>query len=414
MCDTLVAVGASGSERCETIFGKNSDRPCDEVQLVAFLPSRTHPTPSKVRCTYISIPQVAETAAVLLSQPYWMWGGEMGANEHGVVIGNEAVWTNEPILTSGGLLGMDLLRLGLERGKNAANAMKVIISLLERYGQGGACTLDGGMYYHNSFIIADAREAWVLETAGKWWAAERVTHGVRNISNGLSITTPGDIHSEGLIEYAIERGLCRDDDDLNFAEMFSSGGWNPHISPHSREGRAKMLLHEKKGEITPRTMADILRDHEVGICMHGGFLSTGAQISVLRPGNQQHWFTGTGPTCESVFHPFEFDDSCAGLTATGPHENINENWTWMKHRRIFQEELAYDSEKRRGIVAELRSMEKDNFKKIAGFRDDDKARLNIQRESWEDFSRILSMVRTSTKGRCSQLDDVRKIAARRE
>lgn len=41
-----------------------------------------------------------------------MWGAEMGANDKGVVIGNEAVWTkmNSPADKEEKLLGMDLLR----------------------------------------------------------------------------------------------------------------------------------------------------------------------------------------------------------------------------------------------------------------------------------------------------------------
>ncbi len=65
-----------------------------------------------LQCTYIEIDQAAHTHAVVLSKPAWMWGAEMGANEHGVCIGNEAVWTkvNSPNDAQEKLLGMDLLR----------------------------------------------------------------------------------------------------------------------------------------------------------------------------------------------------------------------------------------------------------------------------------------------------------------
>ena len=48
-----------------------------------------------------------------LGKPAWLWGAEIGANEFGVAIGNEAVWNRLscPEFDSiQRLLGMDLLR----------------------------------------------------------------------------------------------------------------------------------------------------------------------------------------------------------------------------------------------------------------------------------------------------------------
>ena len=193
MCDTLVALGNS-TEDSNVVFGKNSDRAQSEAQLITYTPRKKHSLGDEVKCTHIVIPQVSETASIILSQPYWIWGAEMGANEYGVVIGNEAVSSKEP-LNESGLLGMDLIRLGLERGKTAKIALEIIIELLEKYGQGGTHTLKGGNN-SNTMIIADEKEAYVLEAVGDWWSVE-IVKDYRSISNHISMRGKGDVRKSG-------------------------------------------------------------------------------------------------------------------------------------------------------------------------------------------------------------------------
>ena len=158
MCDTLVALGSVTADGV-TILGKNSDREPNEAHHLLRVPAARHAPGSRVKCTYIEIPQVGQTHAVLLAKPFWVWGAEMGANEHGVAIGNEAVFTRVPYDKRPGLTGMDLLRLGLERGRTAREALDVITGLLAEYGQGGNCGFKRRFYYHNSFLIADPHSA---------------------------------------------------------------------------------------------------------------------------------------------------------------------------------------------------------------------------------------------------------------
>ncbi|RPI91838.1 MAG: peptidase U34, partial [Spirochaetales bacterium] len=184
MCDTVVATREATSDG-SVILAKNSDREPNEVQLLHHIPARSFTNPGDLQCTYLKIPQAYRTAELLLSRPAWMWGCEMGANAAGLCIGNEAVFTREPYAKTG-LTGMDLLRLAVERTLRASDALALITELIGRYGQGGNCGYKGKLYYHNSFIIADKKEAWVLETAGRHWAAQKV-RGVQSISNGLTI-----------------------------------------------------------------------------------------------------------------------------------------------------------------------------------------------------------------------------------
>lgn len=79
-----------------------------------------------------------------------------------------------------------VFRLGLERGESARAALDVITGLLELYGQGGGCRETTEPFsYHNTFLLVDRLEAWVLETAGKLWAAQKVTgEGERRLMLG--------------------------------------------------------------------------------------------------------------------------------------------------------------------------------------------------------------------------------------
>jgi len=329
MCDTLVALPNS-TEDGSLIFGKNSDRPCNEAQLITYSPGMTFEKEDTLKCTNLEIPQVSETYAILLSQPWWMWGAEMGANEYGVVIGNESVYTHEP-LRRNGLLGMDLLRLGLERGKTAKEAMEIIIDLLEKFGQGGGCAYDDPSWmYHNSFIIADPKEAYVLETADDWWIVEDVKN-VRSISNGISVRGKGDLRKDGIIQHAIDNEYCRSEDDFDFAVNFSDTPIPDTPSSYTRWGKSTTLLNEYKGEISPNLMMKFLRDHQAGICMHGGFESTGSQVSHLRDGkNSIHWLTGTTLPCVSIYKPYMFPIEGQKYYNPAPYPLIDSDWLWCK------------------------------------------------------------------------------------
>ena len=188
MCDTL---GVIFNNRA--VFAKNSDRSPNEPQVLEFYPARDAQEPM-LQTTYLAIDQVAHTNACLLSRPTWLWGAEMGVNEHGVCIGNEAVFTKGKYAKTG-LTGMDLLRLGLERGASAEEARDLIITLLERHGQGGNCGFDHEFFYDNSFLIMDRHSLFVLETAGRDWAYKAYPRA--SISNRLTLGRDADAYSGG-------------------------------------------------------------------------------------------------------------------------------------------------------------------------------------------------------------------------
>jgi len=298
MCDTLGFFAEGGA-----YFGKNSDRSPNEPQVTEFYPARSYDAPGALRASNVELPQAKETHALLLSRPVWLWGGEMGVNDCGVCIGNEAVFTKGPYAKTG-LLGMDLLRLGLERGESAKAAISVMLELLERCGQGGNCGFDHPFYYDNAFLIMDRAELYVLETAGREWVYKAYPRA--SISNRLGIHTEGDAYSGGA---ATDFAKAHTDPVYTF---FSG----------SRERRGSTLCALKAAAGVP-DLFRALRAHADGVknplaegsvkspCMHAGRMvgdhTTASMVAELEPsGRVTVWLTGGSTPCISLFKPYAF------------------------------------------------------------------------------------------------------------
>lgn len=243
-----------------------------------------------------------------------MFGAEMGSNDKGVVIGNEAVWSDYKSHESDvkRLLGMDLLRLALERSTTARNAIDVITNLLEKYGQGGPCDKDDPCFsYFNSFIVADPSEAYVLETVHNIWAVERITSGYRNISNVYSIQTKIDFHSKNLFDEAKSTGKWDGSTELNFAAVFGSSNDGTVSKGDGRYAAGRALLQNYTSDkcFDVKSMIKILRDKSSGICRdcYNSFPTASSQVSLLSSKHPSvHYFTGTPDAHVSVFKPFIF------------------------------------------------------------------------------------------------------------
>jgi secernin len=342
MCDTWIAMG-DVTLIGQVILAKNSDRPIFDCQPLVFYPRTERSASQTLQLEYVELPQADVAYATLGSSPYWCWGYEEGINEHRVAIGNEAIYTKTfreaaDAYRAGhgpefGLLGMDLVRLALERSRSAAQAVEVIGALVERYGQFGSgvptrAHAEGG--YDNSFLIADPSEAWILEAIGRRWVARRVTSGSASISNQLSIRTAWDASSPDIVDFALHKQWWPVETPRPFdvAHAYIDETVPRQLS-HIRAMRSQQLLAEQSGKITPQWMMRIARDHYedtflqgpyfdaadpdfLSLCMHvspAGFTwgnSVSSCVALLPQAADEppvFWWT-PGPPCNGCYVPF--------------------------------------------------------------------------------------------------------------
>ncbi len=355
MCDTMVALGNSTIDG-QVYFAKNSDRQPNEPHILIQIPRRHYSPGAKLKCTYIEIEQVQETFAVLLLKPSWIWGCEMGCNEFGLNIGNEAVFTREkygePCLT-----GMDMIRLALERCWDCESALDLIVDLLERYGQGGNCGYNKPFTYHNSFLIADKQAAWVLETAGRYWVAGKV-NDIRSISNGLSIGSSFERCHQEVIEHARQKRWCKTEEDFHFARCYKDRLYTRLSGSDNRKNICQTGLENQRGKIDAATMMTILRTHHPtvegrqfqqaslkSVCMHAGGIigdhTTGSYVASLGEKGCSYWVTGASTPCLAIFKPLWLIDDNPVLFTDNEEEAAIAYWQKREkyHRMVINQQI---------------------------------------------------------------------------
>jgi dipeptidase len=318
------------------VFAKNSDRPIGEVQIV--VPFGRRPTAGcTLRTQYLSIGDTGAHGA-LLSCPTWLWGAEHGVNEHGVAIGNERVSTvHDAAAARPALIGMDLVRLGLERARSAEEGVGILTDLLSTHGQGGTADAVHQAAYDSSFLIADPAAAFILETSGSTYAAAPLPVGGA-ISNRLSLRTEWTLASDD-VETGEDFDRFRDQDEpTSFADVRLTAS-------------RRFLASRTADGLDPATTVAHLRDHGHGpwggpgvrgavdlppaetgadlsgwnVCMHvrGRVVTAASMVAVLPPGIGDgaalRAFVALGSPCTSIYVP-AFPSTASGPPPFVPFE----------------------------------------------------------------------------------------------
>jgi dipeptidase len=264
---------------------------------------------------------------------------------------------------------MDMLRLALERTDSPEGAVEEMIRLLHDIGQGGVCGYkDRRMAYHNSFIIAGKGRAWVLETAGPFWAAKQVK-GFHAISNALSIGTDFDRIHPDVLETARKKNWLRSGEEPDFAGIFSDTLYTRFSAARRRQERAlehiQACLHKRESEeraaggrsgFSVKDAFSLLRDHggDAGyrpdkdflgktLCAHGANAvtrkatqTTASMVAHLQEHEETYWCTAGSAPCLSTFKPVWFQGEVLPDLGEENREGYQYDSTWWQHERLHR------------------------------------------------------------------------------
>lgn len=310
--DMVVALGPATVTQ-STLFGLNSHRSKGEVPTIRVIPGTEHAPDEYISFHGMKVPQARKTFTCLGCRPENHWGFYYGVNEHRVAAGFSD-WNSALQSSKEGLEGTDFVRLILERSQSARQGVELLSGTISRYSQ-----LDDHI-----FLIADSKEAFVMEAAGRYWAIQEIGR-VRAVSDIGVIRQDWNRLSPGLADLAINNGWFPDDGQkLDF--MGSIGAdLVGECSALRRWGRSTFHLENQNGSIDLNFLRRVLGDHyeetrfeanpshgasyPIPICRHASpedvDVTTSSFVVDLDPRHKNFLLVwqAFGPPCTSLYFP---------------------------------------------------------------------------------------------------------------
>ena len=268
---TTILVGKSLTEDGSVIHAHNEDMGFSAAGRLWSVGAASHNDGDMIEVPYEKIDQPRET------YQYWASGNTLsstglgvsaetrpydsilvGMNQWGVVMSCNWMWSKEGNMPEEGIRRYAIRQLILERAKTAEDAVKIIGDFIDQYGQADW----GGLTYN----LADPNEAWIVETTTKNWVAKRIKDDeIWVIANRFTIGKDYEMSSAGLVEFAKQKGWYdASKGDFSFRDAYGLPEHMNQAYDKNREDRAKSLLENKKGIITPEDLFLVLRDRYEG------------------------------------------------------------------------------------------------------------------------------------------------------
>ena len=290
------------------------------------------------------------------------WGFRGGVNEHYVALGQTTIQTRlaDP---HAGLSGSDIVRLTLQRCSCARQAVDCVTDLVTRHGQG-----DGGR--DHAFLIADAGEAYVVETAGPHWAVQEIG-AVRAVSDICLLRQDWDRLSHGLCDLAVDRKWW----PLNGSKLDFAGVVAPEAGDHAaalrRWGQATLFLEQQSGRIDMGYLRWLLGNHsesavdskalnayamERSLCRYpvddsGPATAASLVVEMTSPELAALAWCAFGPPGLSVYFPVFLDAELPpALTAASPATGC-EMWQRLKQLSVQRDDASWREALRQELTA---------------------------------------------------------------